>query len=1201
MSANARDEVTTAIFISNLHCGSCVHTIEETLQELTPSPYSVHVSILSQCVTIRHPTALSHLAMRDAIDDAGFDVVDTPGTGPVRPSGRSGYLTHPDHARKHVERCQFCQRKFNIGSNDVQTASPSATTGSSLQRSMLKVDDSPKAVIYETEFQSDVPHRLTLSVGGMTSASCTTAIGQALSRLPAVHDVSVSLLNESATVILDSKSIVGDVLEAIKSIGYEADVVSIHPLNLETPVAEMHGPLRVTLSVGGMTCASCASTITQLLSEQEGVTGVSVNLIGHSASLVVESKGLIPGVQETIECAGYEASVVSVELIEVTPNAMEVVQGKRTVALLIEGMFCNRCPQRVTQCLDEMSQITHVEPPTLDDPILRLTYEPSPPTFTIREVVSAITLSNSPPFRVTVYKTPSLEDRTRLIQVKEKRSLLYRLGFSFIVAIPTFVIGIVFMSLVPSKNRTRMFLMEPMWMGNASRIQWSLFFLATPVMFYSAGNFHRRSLKEIYALWRRGSRTPMWKRFLRFGSMNLLVSSGVSVAYFSSIVLLVLAASTSPSLAKHGDTTTYFDSVVFLTMLLLIGRYLEAYSKSRTGDAISSLAQLKPVEAFVVGLENKKAPVTNFRSEKEDIEMGKTDAEADEQTSEHDSRVQKVHADLLEIGDVVRVPTGSTPPMDGVVVSGHSLFDESSVTGESKPIKKNPGDHVLLGTINIGTALDVRIDVAEGKTMLDHVINVVRDSQTKRAPIERFADLLTGYFVPVITLLAILTWIIWASLGLGGALPRSYLDKDVGGWPAWSLEFAIAVFIVACPCGIGLAAPTALLVGAGLAAKYGILAWGGGEAFQEAAQLDAIVFDKTGTLTMGGRPTVTDSKELWDGDQWKRESILGLAAELEASSSHPLATAIRAYCEGNNAIRHAASSVEETPGRGLKAVFKDVGCSAIIGNEGWMAEHEANIPVEFADCLESWKSEGKSVVFLAVRQDNTSGASGPRQFKILVLFAIADPLRPNAKAVVSHLQSRKLEIWMISGDNITTARAVAKTVGIPKSNVIAGVLPHEKADKVRWLQENAPKKQQSKLGSLFGRRLNSRCVVAMVGDGINDAPALEAADVAIAIGSGSDVALSSASFILVSSDLGGILTLVDLSATVFRRVKLNFLWALVYNVAAVPIAAGVLYPFGHIRLDPVWASLAMAMSSVSVVCSSLLLKLYKPPQKQQAK
>ncbi|KAI0307118.1 heavy metal translocatin [Multifurca ochricompacta] len=1190
MSVNTRDEVITTIFISNLHCGSCVHTIEEALQVLTPSSYSIHVSILSQCVIIRHPTSLLYFTMKEAIEDAGFEIADATGADHKQPSEPKDSSATSRKAKKHLEQCRVCQHEINSGLNSPEIPEVVAPSEHSLH---LPVS------LETTAYQSHAPSRLTLSVGGMTCPSCATAIFQALSGISGVHDVVVSLLGNSATVILDNKTIMGNVLETIKAIGYEADVVSLQPLDTGTIRFDMDGPFYLSLSVGGMTCVSCSSTITRILCELEGVTDVSVNLIGNSASLTVESKKLITEVQDVVQSAGYEVSVVNVEPVKVMPNDPRAQPGLRSIALRIEGMFCDHCPEKIAECLEKMDQIKCAEPPTLSDPILRLTYGPSPPTFTIRDIVSAIVLSSSPPFRVTVQKTPSLEDRARSVQAREKRSLLYRLGFSIIVAVPTFIIGVVFMSFTPTKNRTRQFLMEPMWIGNASRVQWSLFFLATPIMFYSAGKFHRRSVKEVYALWRRGSRTPIWNRFLRFGSMNLLISSGVSVAYFSSIVLLALAASSSASPDGHGDTSTYFDSVVFLTMLLLVGRYIEAYSKSRTGDAITSLAKLKPAEALVVGLADEKAPFVSFHREDEDIEKGNKDVETQVHISKPSSRVQKVPVDLLETGDVVRVTNGSTPPIDGVVVDGHSSFDESLVTGESKPIKKNPGDHVFLGSVNIGQAIDVRIDVGEGKTMLDHIINVVRDSQTKRAPIERFADLLTGYFVPVVTLLALITWTTWLSLGLGNALPRSYLDKDVGGWPLWSLEFAIAVFVVACPCGIGLAAPTALLVGSGVAAKFGILVRGGGEAFQEAAQLDTIVFDKTGTLTMGGRPTVTDCEDLCASGPWKRETVLRLAAEMEASSSHPLAMAIRSYCEGNHAAFYPATSVEERPGRGLKATFKGIGCVAIIGNEAWMAENGAEVHTEFASRLESWKSEGKSVVLLAIRQDDTVEASPESSpFRVLVFFAIADSLRPDAKAVVTHLQSQKLSVWMISGDNSTTAKAVAKQAGIPESNVIAGVLPHEKAEKVRWLQENAPKKQRSKLKRLFGRKPNNRCVVAMVGDGINDAPALAASDVAIAIGSGSDVALSSASFILISSNLGSILTLVDLSSTVYRRVKLNFLWALVYNMAALPVAAGVLYPIRNIRLSPVFASLAMAFS-VSVVCSSLMLKLYKPPRQKQ--
>lgn len=464
---------------------------------------------------------------------------------------------------------------------------------------------------------------------------------------------------------------------------------------------------------------------------------------------------------------------------------------------------------------------------------------------------------------------------------------------------------------------------------------------------------------------------------------------------------------------------------------------------------------------------------------------------------------------------------------------------------------------------------------------LDHVVNVVREGQSRRAPIERVVDIVTGYFVPVVTFLAISTWLIWLGLGFGGALPQDYLDTEVGGWgtscpllltvflilctnintnPAvWSLEFAIAVFVVACPCGIGLAAPTALLVGSGLAAKYGILARGGGEAFQEAAQLDVIVFDKTGTLTEGGEPKVTDAEvftENASGVSLSREDILGLAMEIESASSHPLASAIRGYCQDCHAKARLATSIEETAGRGLKASF--AATNAVIGNEAWMEQHGAEVDGRVSEMLYTWKSEGKSVVILALAPQKVDSDASPA-FAVAAAFAISDPIRPEAKEVLARLQTQGLGTWMISGDNEMTAKAVAKSVGIPETNVIAEVLPHQKvsprpcsriyhstdhhvqAEKIQWLQQAGTKRPMRGLSRLFGRRrLNERCIVAMVGDGINDAPALTAADVGIAIGSGSDVAISSASFILVSSNLRSLLTLADLSRTVFNRVKFNF-------------------------------------------------------------
>lgn len=500
---------------------------------------------------------------------------------------------------------------------------------------------------------------------------------------------------------------------------------------------------------------------------------------------------------------------------------------------------------------------------------------------------------------------------------------------------------------------------------------------------------------------------------------------------------------------------------------------------------------------------------------------------------------------------------------------------------------------------------------------MDQIVKVVREGQTRKAPIERVADIITGYFVPVVTLIAILTWIIWLSLGEAGVLPSYWLDTDDGSWPVWSLGFAIAVFVVACPCGIGLAAPTALFVGSGLAAKHGILAKGGGEAFQEASWLDVIVFDKTGTLTEGGEPKVTAEAIFTASSEAVNIKLAyALAMGLEEMSSHPLARAVISYCEMKERSNVIGSEVEEVPGRGLRGVFTVASkesneCyEAIIGNEAFMMENSVTGLDEMAQTLlHSWKNTGKSVILLAIKLRSGICLS-QETYTLTTAFAVTDSLRPEASHVVKSLSASGISVWMISGDNPVTATAVAGMIGIPRENVIAGVLPTEKAEKIKWLQENAPRRTRF---NWFGKNTtNKRPIVAMVGDGINDAPALAISDVGVAIGSGSDIAIGSAKFILVSSNLYSLLTLIELSQAVLRRVKFNFFWASVYNLIALPVAAGVLYPVGmieyrppspllmesgmygkgpqRIRLEPVWASLAMALSSVSVVCSSLLLR-----------
>jgi Cu+-exporting ATPase len=1131
------DAITSVIRISNLHCSSCVHVIQETLAVLSPRPLSVQVSIVSQSITVNHFVALAPRSIQDALDDAGFEVWEAPGV-----PGRWDHLPpsllsalQAGKRTKHLLQCGSCR-------------------GEEADLSDAREDE------VDLKDAQLVPNRV--SENSFPQSSST------------VHDPPEYHSEKHQNVYASTQ-----------------------------PDLPSEGPFRVTLSVGGMTCSSCSGTITRTVSDLPGVSEVVVSLLEKSATAVIQSKDTAAVVSEAIEDCGFEANIISVE--PVSAGKVDEADKTRTLSLRVDGMFSTQCAEKIMTALQAFgSELTIIKPLTTHtDPILQVSYLPSPPALTVRSVIAAISGAKSPPYTVSTHQPPSLEELARNMQVREQTRLLQRLIFAFVVSIPTFIIGIVYMSLVGKDNKGRQYLMQPMWAGNASRTEWALFFLSTPIMFYSANIFHLRSIKEIRSLWRKGSSVPIIRRFTRFGSMNLLVSSGVSVAYFASCILLGLAATQEPD-RMGGDTTTYFDSVVFLTFFLLTGRFLEAYSKSRTADAIKALGLLRPSEALLLvprtgptnGLyiPTKVSESSDF-SKLDDLEKGDSEAEYGTLAAKPGVKIEKIDVGMLEVGDIVRVQSGSTPPADGTIVSGDdSAFDESSLTGESRLIKKFVGDQVFLGTINKSKMVDVRVDAIGGGTMLDHIMKVVREGQTKRAPIERLADLLTGYFVPIVTLIAILTWLVWLTLGLSGALPEDYKDIEVGGWPVWSLEFAIAVFVVACPCGIGLAAPTALLVGSGLAAKFGILARGGGEAFQEMAQLDVVVFDKTGTLTEGGDPRVSDARVLTPADRWEESVVLGIAAEIESASSHPLAIAIRQFCEANNALATTGTAFEEIAGRGLKAHFAAHRCTAIIGNEAWINEHHAHISAQVESKLDTWKSEAKSVVLLAIQDERSAG---DHKYELAAIFAVSDPLRPEAPAVIAALQGQGIGTWMISGDNVTTAQAVAKMVGIPETNVIAGVLPHEKAEKIQWLQQVGTKRALSKWGRFGSKaRLNDRCIVAMIGDGINDAPALTAADIGIAIGSGSDVAISSASFILVSSNLRCLLTLSDLSRTVFNRVKFNFLWAVMYNMAALPIAAGVAYPAGHVRLNPVWASLAMALSSVSVICSSLMLKLYKEPK-----
>jgi Cu+-exporting ATPase len=1153
--ANEKDHLTTTFLVPYIHCPSCVAYIESALSILTPRPTALTCSIVTHSVVVTHSPELLVETITKAIEDAGYDVEsvapDVQQAIHIAKQRRKnqkqgkrwlGFIfgrqeeksAEQESFDRHVEHCAVCRAEAEEEARIAKEREEQGEKGGlhSPVKSEREGDDKPAPLTSVSADTAEKTYQLSVSIGGMTCSSCVNTVTDALKEQPWVKSVEVNLLSNSAVVVVagDKKK---ETIEVIEDIGYDATVEDMKEKNPDD--------WQASFAIGGMTCASCVGNISEAIKDLSFVKSVDVNLLSNSAVVKFEGKNHIKDLQEAIEDVGYDAQ------LDALVEAGAQIRDERTVSIKVEGSYCKHCPKKVENALAKFDSLKIEKPMALGDNVISVSYKPAAPGFTIRHILQAIAAADDA-FHPVIYHPMTLEDRSQAMHARERRHILLRVVLSVIVAIPTFIISIVFGSLVSSSNAIRQYFNQPLG-ANVSRMNWALFILATPVYFFAADLFHRRAMKELYALWRPGSKTPILRRFYRFGSMNMLLSFGTTIAYFSSIAQLILTATRNVNTGS-----SYFDSVVFLTMFLLFGRFLEAYSKAKTGNAISALAKLRPKTAVLV--------------------EGKD--------------VRQIDVDLLEMGDIVRVTGGGSPPSDGIVIDGVSKFDESSLTGESKPVGKEIGDSVYSGTINREGPVSIRITEVGGSTMLDQIIRVVREGQTQRAPIERVADVLTGYFVPFVTLIAVLTWIIWVALGQSGRLPNDYLDVQVGGWPYWSLQFAISVFIVACPCGIGLAAPTALFVGGGLAAKYGILVKGGGEAFQEASGLDIVVFDKTGTLTEGGEPQVTEYEHIGGEDE---KLALGIAKALEESSSHPVSRAVVAFCKDQETVPVNVKSTDEIPGRGMTGTFiyNDKRYEALVGNEALMTENGVEISTSASHTLDTWKAKGKSVVLVALKSD---------KFSLTTIFAASDPLRAESKAVIKALQNRGVDVWMISGDNPTTANAVGVMVGIPLENVIAGVLPEQKADKIKYLQSTQKAKSRSFLFGAKKYETMKRATVAMVGDGINDSPALTVADVGIAIGSGSDVAVSSAEFVLISPSLTSLLILVDLSRTVFRRIKFNFAWALVYNVVALPIAAGVLYPVvsngNHVRLDPVWASLAMALSSVSVICSSLIMRTRIP-------
>lgn len=602
---------------------------------------------------------------------------------------------------------------------------------------------------------------------------------------------------------------------------------------------------------------------------------------------------------------------------------------------------------------------------------------------------------------------------------------------------------------------------------------WFQFALATPIQFIIGWQFYESAYKNLKT---------------KNANMDVLVALGTSAAYFYSLYEAVLTIG-NPNYIPH----LYFETSAILITLILLGKYLEKNAKSKTTEAISKLLQLQAKEARVI----------------------------------RDGKEMMIPIEEVVVSDRIIIKPGEKIPVDGVIVKGTTSVDESMLTGESIPIEKQVGAKVIGATINLNGTIEMEAEKVGEDTALASIVQAVEAAQGDKAPIQRMADVISSYFVPIVVGIAFITFIIWITLVTPGQLEPS-------------LTAAIAVLVIACPCALGLATPTSIMVGTGKGAQSGIL-FKGGEHLENTHQLTTIVFDKTGTITKG-KPEVTD----FTGD----ESLLQLVASAEKGSEHPLAEAVVTYAQNKHMELMETEQFEAIPGHGIRAVVD--GKELFIGTRKLMRDHGIDID-EQEEMMYRLENEGKTAMFIAV------------DYKYAGIIAVADTVKDTAKEAMEQLKAMNIELVMLTGDNERTAKAIADQVGI--NRVIAEVLPEQKAEKIKQLQAEGKK-------------------VAMVGDGINDAPALATADIGIAIGTGTEVAIEAADVTIMAGELLLVPKAIRLSGSTIRNIKQNLFWAFAYNTIGIPIAAAGL-------LAPWIAGAAMAFSSVSVVLNALRLKSVK--------
>ncbi|GAB6031761.1 ATPase Cu transporting protein 7B [Chamberlinius hualienensis] len=1190
---------TTKILIEGMTCQSCVRNIEGVVS-LTVGIHSVKVSLDEKMGIVEYYPALTDPeAIRNVIDDMGFIA--------NLPTENSNVKEVIENGKSKIDEitvtikgmtCQSCVKTIESTMSGEKGIS-SIKVNLEAESGLIKYESqltNPQLIVQRIEDmgfdcfleKDSVPpdptnglvKKVTFKLEGIKESHDAVAIQKAINQVAGVEGVKVADDLAHVTIsYLPSAVDVASLQRVISGQGFTSFVLNGAPVSIgasKSPntmskvtshglsSSDDDGELeKCFIRVQGMTCASCVAAIEKHMKKIEGVHGVLVSLMAQKAEVKYDPAFLLPAqIANHISEIGFQASVID-----------DANVGNGVVEIAIRGMTCASCVHSIES---NMMKIKGVLEATVALATNKGRFKFDPEITGARTIIEAINKMG--------YNASLINNSTRGSDLLDHREEIRKWRCSFLISLIFGVPSMIIMTYFMFSSRDH----NPMIVPGLNLENLLLFLLATPVQGFGGKHFYIQAYKAVTH---------------KTANMDVLVVLATTISYVYSLAVVIASMAMMMPNSPH----TFFDVPPMLLVFIALGRWLESLAKSKTSEALAKLMSLQATEAVLVEV----GPDFQIISEK------------------------NVDVELVQRGDILKVVPGGKMPVDGKVIYGTSMADESLITGESMPVLKKPGLQVIGSSINQNGMLLIKATHIGQDTTLSQIVKLVEEAQTSKAPIQQLADKIAGYFVPMVVCVSVATLIAWVIIGYVRIDIIQHLSMHHGQVDRFNetelifqlaFRFAITVLSIACPCALGLATPTAVMVGTGVGAQNGILIKGS-EPLEMAHKVKTVVFDKTGTITKGV-PSMTNISIFVNETFISFGELLAVVGMAEANSEHPIATAIVKFvketlqtemngkCEEfkavpgfglqckisnvegmlslkkqtENLVKTQNGSASYLPYVTIDGVVVDQGIQfpakvkseqiispdinsgvwaskvykTLIGNREWMKRNGIIVNDDIDNKMEVEEEKGNTVVLCSIND------------VLVCMLAVADTVKPESHLAVYTLKKKGLDVILLTGDNKKTATAIARQVGITR--VVAEVLPSHKVAKIKQLQEMGQK-------------------VAMVGDGVNDSPALAQADVGIAIASGTDVAVEAADVVLIRNDLLDVVACLDLSHKTIWRIRLNFLFASIYNLVGIPVAAGVFMPLGF-ALQPWMGSAAMATSSVSVVVSSLLLKLYKKPTRE---